>query len=216
MSTLRDLKRVLEVSVMRDDLSEFHEAWINQALREICQDVSFNCMRTSDTVTISSGTSSALLPANFKELTPSRPPIHLVGTDGALSPVDVTRREDIIKLRSVFRSPIATSQTGSTQVFIENNGESWTLNIIGDADSDTAFDVSYFRILPDLEDDDDSNYLTTTYEDLVESKLKAIAFAKVNDPLSTFWETKYEIAKRRASGDDARRWTRGRRLQMGG
>jgi hypothetical protein len=216
MSTLRDLKRVLEVSVMRDDLSEFHKAWINQALREICQDISFNCMRTSSTVTITSGNSSTLLPADFKELTPARPPVHLIGTDGALSPVDVTRREDIIKLRAVFRSPVATSLTGSTQVFIENDGQSWTLNLIDDADSDTDFDVSYFRILPNLEDDDDSNYLTITYEDLVESKLKAIAFAKVNDPVSTFWEGKYELAKRRASGDDARRWTRGRRLQMGG
>lgn len=207
---------MLEVSVMRDDLAEFHKDWINRGLREICQDASFNCMRTSAEVTIESGTSFVSLPADFKELTPARSPVHLVGTDGALSPVDVTRREDIIKLRATFLSPVASARSGSTDVFLSNNGETWTLNLLDEATSDTTFDVSYFRILPPLEADDASNYLTRTYEDLVEAKVKAIAFSQVNDPITAAWETKYELAKRRAVSDDTRRWTRGRRTQMGG
>lgn len=201
---------------MRDDMAEFFTAWINQGIREICQDVSFNCMRHLDEVTIESGSSFVTLPSDFKELTPARPPIHLVGTDGKLSPVDVTRREDIIKLRATFLSPVASAQRGSTEVYLSNNGESWTLHLLDQATSDTTFNVSYFRILPALADEDDLNYLTMTYEDMVKAKIKAIAFAEVNDPIAGGWEAKYEVAKVRASADDSKRWTRGRRLQMGG
>lgn len=201
---------------MRDDLAEFHKSWINQSIREICQDISFNCMRTLATVTIDSGSSFVGLPADFKEFTPARPPVHLIGSDNSLTPVDVTRREDIIKLRATFSSSVSSNQSGSLQVYVANDGDSWTLNLLDAAGSETQFQVSYFRILPSLEDENDSNYLTTTYEDLVKAKIKAIAFSEVNDPIAGAWESKYLLAKLRATTDDARRWTRGRRLQMGG
>lgn len=215
MSTLSQLKRVLEVSVMRDDLAEFYKDWVNQSIREICQDASFNCMRHLAQVTIPASSSSVALPNDFKELTPARTPIHLVGTDGKLSPVDVTRREDIIKIRATYLSPIATSLTGSIDVYLSSDADGWTLNLLDATTTAATFAVSYFRILPAIEAETDGNYLTRTYEDMVKSKLRAIAFAEVNDPIAASWEAKYELAKRRAVGDDARRWAKGRKTQMG-
>lgn len=212
--TLGQLKRSLEVSLMRDDLAEFHKDWINQALQEIYQDISYNCMRHSEEVTIESGSSFAVLPSDFKELTTGKSPICLVGTDGSLTPVDVTRRENIIRTRATFLSPISSS-IGAVQVYLSNNGDEWTLNQLYEATSSSTFDVSYFRILPNLESDEDSNYLTKTYPGMVEAKVLSIGFARINDPVFATWLANYELAKRRASADDSKRWTTGRRLQMG-
>lgn len=215
--TLDELKHVLEVSVNRPDLSESYGDWVNEALLGICQDVSYNCMRTSVKVTISAGSSFASLPADFKELTKPRSPINVRNSDNSTwIPVDVTRREDIIRVRSTFLTPIPTTTQGATQVFLSNNGDSWTLNMLDTVDSATLFDVSYFRLLPPLTGGDESNYLTRTYISMVKAKVRAVGFGEINDPLAGVWESAYANARKLASADDAMRFIAGRRMQMGG
>lgn len=211
--TLAELKKVLDISLNRDDLRPHHEDWVNQAMTRIYQDYSWNCMRHTADVTIPSGSSFISLPSDFKELTPARPPIHLVGSDNGLTPCEISRREDLIRNTSSF----GPSTVGaSTPVFLSSNGTDWTLNVISAATSDATFRVSYFRLLPELAADEDSNYITRTYPEMVKAKLKAIAFDETNDPLATVWETKYTIFSQAAARDDSKRWTRGRVIRMGG
>lgn len=210
-----DLKKVLDISLSRPDLESSYGDWVNQGLTNIYQDVSWNAMRHSTTVTISAGESFAALPADFKELTPARTPIYLSDAQYSMMPVDVTRREDIIRLRNTHLSPAAVNERGATQVYLGNNGVTWTLNLIDEATSEMTFTVSYFRLLPKFTDDADENHITRSYSDMVKAKIKAVGFGEINDPLFAMWEGAYEKFRAKAAIDDARRWTQGRRVQMG-
>jgi hypothetical protein len=214
ISTLDDFIRVLEVNISRADLADFYKDWVRSGLQQICQDFSFNCMRMTARVTIAAGASFVALPDDFKELTRPRSPISLVSsTDSSLQPVNVTRREDLIATRTTLYTVGARSLV---DVFLSNNGDSWTLNLLDATTTPATFDVSYFRVLPPLEDGKDSNYLTETYPELVKAKIKSIGFDEVNDPLAAFWDTKYVLQLARAKQDDLNRFTLGRTLQMGG
>lgn len=204
------LKRVLEVAVNRSDMSEFYGDWVNQALRTIYQDVSWNCMRTNADVVISANTSFVSLPSDFKELTKAQSPVCARATDDSLIPVDVTRREDIIRLAATRLPYIAD------RVYIDNDGDGWTLCLLNNATTDLTFNVSYYRLLPSLEADTDTNYILTSYEEMVKAKIKAVGFSEINDPLGDAWEARYRMAKTKAAADDANRYTAGRRMQMGG
>jgi len=76
--------------------------------------------------------------------------------------------------------------------------------------------VSHFRFTNDLVNDSDTNFLLQDYPDLVESKVKAIAFASLNDPIMASFESLAAGQLSEAVITDNRRQYRGRALRMGG
>jgi hypothetical protein len=214
----RECRRILETGLDRDDLRDNYGLWVNRALRSIQADYNYNCMRHDEFVTIPSGATGASLPVDYKELQNARPPVwvrssEIDGRAGWL-PCDVRREEEPMRTAASLYFPHRTSR--GPDVWLSTDGDRWFLNMLDVALGDVQFRVKYFRFLPPLREDDDSNDLTRSYEEMVSHKIKAIGFAEISDPAATAFETLYEMKRRTAQGDDARRWLAGRRLQMGG
>jgi len=224
--TFAELKLMLSQDVNRSDKETlWYPIWINRALRKIQSDETFSFMRNRSDVVIAQGTSSIALPARFKQLTAEQYPVTVIdptmGT-GPLAelPCEVTSREDMISYRASTYVPSRPANVrgrlSGLPVWIENTAAGWTLNIIDTAAEALTFRVSHFAFLADLAADSDSNYLTTNYPELVENKIKAIAFAAINDPIAAQFEAMAARLLSDAVLDDRRRTYRGRALRMGG
>ncbi len=217
---LRDLIRVLEIAINRDDLVGDYPNWANQGILSIQQDNNWNCMRSKGDVTILTGTTSVRLPADFKELTPKRTPVTLVDQQngGRSLPCDVRFEEDIERTASCLTVPCDSVPfvCDGPDVFLTNDGNQWFLNILDVASTDLLFRVKYFRFLPKLLNDTDSNHLTVTYPEMVKAKVRAVGFEEIGDTEAATSEATYELKKTKALIHDKKAWLAGRRLQMGG
>jgi hypothetical protein len=224
--TFGDLKMMLQQDVNRADKETFwYPVWINRALRKIQTDSSFACMRRRAGFTIPASASFVELPENFKELTAELYPVSVVdpAISGALAefPCQVISREKILASRvSWYANTRAQGQQGTLDglpVWLEmNDNDRWTLNVIEAPATDLNFVVSYYAYLDDLVEDEDENHLTKNYPDLVENKIKAIAFQSINDPIAGQFEGAAMKLRDEAILEDQRRSRRGRVLRMGG
>jgi hypothetical protein len=199
----------LEIGVCRPDLADMYPVWINTALRAICRDRSWYCMKHTGTVTILSGNSSAALPADFKEFTPTKPAVWLSDGTRFGVPCDVVDRDNVARF-GLSRS--------NFPVYLDNDedGVEKTLNVLGQPSDNLVFTFSYYRFLPDLEFEASTNSLLTNYPEMLKAKVKAVAFEELNDPLSVDWETVYARRFREAAGDDEKRKLSSRLNRMGG
>lgn len=223
--TFGDLKLMLAQDVNRADKETvWYPIWINRAIRRIQMSSNFSAMKARSPITIVAGQSSALLGSQFKELTPELSPVTVVdpslpATHSEL-PCEVTSRESLINYRAAANVPTippnVRGRLSGLPVFLENTSSGWTINIAGIADEDINFKVSHFRFSDDLVNDSDTNFLLQNYPDLVENKVKAIAFAALNDPLAASFENLAAAQMSEAVLTDNRRQNRGRALRMGG
>ncbi len=213
-------KDILAEDVGRTDKEHRYADWIRQALRKVQQDVSWNCMRRSNNVTITSGSLNVALPADFKEFTPERTPVHIVSGNTFL-PVLVTTFEEMAaanagRERLIIHPGSGRSDSVPVYLSYETPMANPHLNMFDGASETINFRISYFGFLPDFTDDADQNFLSVNYTQMVEAKVKAVAFAAINDPLAADFEVLYDNTRRLAEVDDARRRYQGRTLQMGG
>ena len=127
-------------------------------------------------VSVSAGSSVVSLPSDFKELTLDRYPIR-VRAQGSTSssPVVVTTRDTIKSY------PLSSKLTYLPLSIRNDRTGNWSIFLDDPASEAMVFEVSYFRYLPKLEADGDYNDLTVSYEDMVETKVKATAFARINE-----------------------------------
>jgi hypothetical protein len=221
-----DLKATLDREVQRPDMSFKYLTWINRALKKITQDFSWNCMRHSETVTVLSGESSVKLPDDYKEMTPEESPVHLRHSEATgkirwvpskLSTFEELARKDAMLLFPYAPQSVITDKFGiPVYTSVEGDEQVWYLNVFGTADADLPFRVSYFRFLPRLESDTQSNYLTREYEEMVEAKLKATAFMSLNDPVAADFEGLYRDMARLARAANELQRFQGRTLRFGG
>lgn len=207
--TFGDLKRMLAQDVNRSDKEAVeYPLWINRGLRKIQSDENFACMSRRLDVRINAGESSAALPEDFKELKVegSRSPVaRFHESSGFEEPWDVVTRE--YALRHPHRA-----------MWLGFDGASglWTVNVPPTETGGVVFRLNYYEFLPDLIGDGESNYLTVNYPELVEARIKAIAFAALADPIAVSFEQLAVTRLREAKADDHRRATRGRVFRMGG
>lgn len=223
--TFGDLLLMLQSDVNRADKEVvFYPLWVNRALRKIQSDTSFSFMRTRADIAVTAGSASAALPASYKELTPELYPVtvvdpSLVGPFSEL-PCELTSREKILSYRaSTFVPSLPANVRGrlaGLPVWLENTPSGWTLNLIDGLTSDVTFRVSHYGFLSDLAAETDTNALLTNYPDLVENKVKAIAFSSINDPIASMFEANAAKLMAEAVLDDKRRGWNGRPLRMGG
>ena len=223
---VRELKEVLEKEVQRPDMSYKYMIWINRAVRAIQQDYSYGCMRNSGDITIAQGTSQVRLPEDFKEFTPEFSPVHLKVPENPgrmrYYPVQLRTFETVARTDSYLLFPYAPQQVVSEKfavpLWLSMEGDSQTpfLNIMVAPDQELNYRISYFRYLPKLEQESQDNYFTREYEEMVEAKLKSVAFTSLTDPVAAEYETLYvRLAKKARAVDELRRY-QGRTLRMGG
>lgn len=213
--------RSLEVGVNRADLAADYPRYCNDALREICQRRSWRAMRTRGQVTIPANATSTPLPSDFKELVNERSPIEQVNGEGLAIPSDVFRREKLIRWDAWLLNGQAVyinTVTGRVplQVFIDDLDGTPTLNVVRAQVSALLFNITYFRYLPDLAEDEDENGLTVNYPEMCKAKAKAIAFGDMNDDLAASFEQLFEAKFTAAAGQDAYSAIAGTVFRMGG
>ena len=201
--------------------SGWYTKWINRGIRKICQDRSWNCMRKSANVTISSGSSSVNLPADFKELQNERPAVFYCDPANAenKTPVRITSRAYMDDHDTGMLWPPAWAAGSQTalEAFIEQSSTGqYTLNVDDNLSQDATYRVQYFGFFDDLVNNADSNYITNNYEDMLTCKIKEIAFLSVNDPIAADFMTVYKNYLQEAWRDDQNRKHSGRKLRMGG
>lgn len=220
--TFRKLIRMLEIAVQRTDLEELYPDWINQALKGIQRDWSFNCMRHEADITITTATTFVDMPADFKELQQARPPIfykfHDTGDD-RLIPCDVVRQEELVRLDTSLLYPARYSRIRPFRyypVYLSWNDGQCKLHILEEDHEEMDFVIKYYRYLPALSAPDDENGITRDYEEMVKAKVKAIAFEEIGDPQAADWETVYVLKLKAMKDHEAYSYVAGRRLQMGG
>lgn len=215
-----DLKELLAVGVGRTDLEASYPRWINRALKQIQKDHDWSFCKSILTVTIDAGTTTEALPSTFKCLSSERTPIYITGGLGETTPrpCEVVSYEHTQNLKgAAWPASSGVGSSTGTYVFLQR-GTTGTvsLRIADTASSNLVFSVSAYSFLPELAADDDENVLTTDYEDLVEAKVKSIAFATVNDPLAADYENLYRLRLQEAIRDDYLRTHKGRAIRMGG
>jgi hypothetical protein len=193
-----------------DDSNAGYIQLVKDALKEIQNDRSWGFMLDRGDVIVLTGTSSIAMPANFKELSNSRTPIHLVGSDGLLSPVDIVNRAKRIRWAWMYPDGVTTT----LRVYIDWTASPPLLNIHDTASENITFRVDYFGYLDDLASGSSTNVLTVDYPEMVIAKAKALALAGVNDEMAASFEGLYEAKKRSAALKDSFALVAGMQLRM--
>jgi hypothetical protein len=225
---LQDVRSQMAQDINRIDKEYLYIPWINQALRSIQTEESWECMRTRNTpqapLVMQAGSSTVSLPSNFKELTSEQYPISVRDANAtsvlAELPCEVISREKLVTYRSsAYIPPIPANLRGRLDglpVWVELVNGGWTLNVLDVAAQNISFIVSYYGFLPELAVDNDTNWFLNNYPELVMNKIKAIAFAAINDPIAATFEKLWRAQIQSAKADDSRRKNRGRVFRMGG
>lgn len=221
--TFLELKQMLDESFQRSDLEHNYGRWINQAIRKVQQDRDWGCMRDRREVSFAHGALTATMPDNYKALTEEQFPIHVrSSTFQEYLPCEVVSYEKATRYRSsTYYPPILTTTLSARRgvpVFVEQLRDAFWLTLTAPAAEALVFQVSYYGFLPDLAADGDSNHLTREYPEMVEAKVKALAFGRVNEfkEMVEPNEILYTTRSREAGIDDFRRSNQGRKLRMGG
>jgi hypothetical protein len=228
--TLGDLKQMLRQDVGRADKEPRYTLWVNRAIRALQTSQNWECMRDRQSVTITAGTFTANLPANYKEVTAENYPVTVVDPTTVLTGIlqelscELTSREKMTQYRSLSwvasRPTTSQGRLSGLPVYIQRDPSTklHTLNTVVAVDTDTVFKVSFYGYVPDLVLDADTNDFLLNYPELVENRVKAIAFAAINDPIASQFIALSDEQARRAGVEDSRMrlTTGGRRLRMGG
>lgn len=220
-------------------MNEAQEPWVgtvptlvNEALRHICLQRSFNCMKVTipfDLDVTGPGPYKYELPANFKELQSGANPLRNVNTPAYLGSVwRIFTRQEATRLNMIGLG------IADRVAFLEQDSAGvWSLNFQGPIDMgylppSTQFEVDTYCFLPAVAAPTDENELMLRYPMLVLETAKMLVFSLGSDPDSI--RAKREAMSmingdgsqqnpgyfKQASADDAYRSVRGRTSRMGG
>jgi hypothetical protein len=207
--TLDELDSRMAVGVSRPDIANAYGKYvqfINDAQREICRRRSWSWMKALWTGTLSAGQSSLALPASFKELSPTRTPVHVL-VSGTEYPVEIWTLEK--------HKRRAASKVGTEIVaHLEDAGSTKSLEFITPFDQDQTFTVRYYAYPDNLTQATSSNTLTSQFPDMLLSLAKARAFFVVNDPVGAEHLAAYEQQFRQAAASDGYAQIAGTNLRM--
>lgn len=186
--------------------------FVNDTLRDIQQRRSWLCMRATESVTISSGTSSANLNSLFKEPRGGKHSLRgLDSSTGSYIPWELLARQELEDLNVIGLG------AAERRAYIDFGSGVQTLNLPENAAEDLTFELQSYRFLADLSDDSDTNYFTTNYPQLVLEGVKARLLAADDDTQrADLAEIRFAQQFTSASRDDAYRQVAGRNIRMGG
>lgn len=190
-------------------LDVFWKQFVNRAQRRICQRKNWTFMGQNRPITVLSGSTSAPMGRDFKQLGEEESPVSF--TYGLYKlPVKVTTRERVEAAgiwplqNGPFSLPIPGGYMPVQVVFLECTGGEWTLSVPPQysVTTDAVFNVQGFWFPADLKLGDDSNALTN-HGELCEALInltKALAYhaKETNDPRGDaamkLYEEAFEVA----------------------
>lgn len=187
---LSKLKARVKLGVQRSDVeaaSSGYADFVNQAVKELCDKRSWDCMKTQDDFTILQNTKTIALPETFKELQPRNAngsPISYVLNDpsnpGAVFPVEGSFEAQEIRRLWQFGG-LVSFWFGHMRAYLKVDSSGAVLGIATPAPEALTFRVDYYGYLPDLEAEGDTSPLAEAYPEMVIAKAKELALASIND-----------------------------------
>lgn len=206
---------------------------VNEALRQICQRRSFNCMKLTIpfTLNITGGAPFVYtLPATYKELQSGPHPLRNIGSPQAY----LGSLWRIFTRQEAERMNITGMGLGERIAFMEQNTAGiWTVNFLGPIDMGYLpplpnFEIDTYSFLADVALPTDENDLMRKYPMLVLEYTKWLIFSLKSDEetirmkneslrmINGNGSPEYPGLFNQASADDASRALRGRTSRMGG
>lgn len=218
------IREVGELAATSKAVRQDIRAWVNRGQRALAQRHSFSFMHSIQGVTIATGTMSAALPANFKELSNEQSPItYTAPTSQFPVPVRIMTRAQLESSLPGWDSRItnASGYWSPFQVFIEQgDGGVWTINLpAGYTQAENAtYAVSCYLYPDDLRLGTDHTGATDDAE-LAEALVnwtvaKALLAEDALDQRGAAARTTSEYHLTRAIAQDARRKLAGRAVRM--
>lgn len=178
-------------------------------------------MKQTATLIMPGGQTTTELPDNFKELQTGVSPIRVLYTNAGFSrplPCSVMTKRSIERLYSKFSYGTLCSyfryEVVNLPVWIEQNAGVWSINIIFQAWQDITFLVDFYGFLENPENEDDTNFFLSNYEQMCMAKAKAIAWEEINDDIAEQAENLFDKEFRESAFDDAYRAVRGVETRM--
>lgn len=225
--TYADLKRMLDESVMRPDLAQWHKEWVRRSMRRIQDAHEWEAISdvVSADITIDASSQSAPLPANFRSFTSEPSPIHVRSSssrEDSLFPCVLISRQQALSFKSAtFYPPSSANLRAPAQgvpVYVTNDGSGRRfLNLTAQANEPLVFVVEYYAYVPEMVADEDTNEFLLQYPELVENAVKSAAFKHINDlAMVAASEKLFDTALREAKSADFQKANKGRTLRMGG
>jgi len=184
ITTYKGMQDRLYRQVQRADLlaDGMYGVFINEALREIQNRRSWSVMKNTVDIHIPNGSATVSdFPTDFKEFQNLRPPMSIVLTDPStdsevLKPIDVV--DELQELRRVWNFG---GLVWTLRVIADQNTGTTSVSIIVPAAEDLTLRMKYYRYLPLLTGDNDTNWFLQNFPRVVWSKAKANAFYEIND-----------------------------------
>lgn len=197
--------------------------WLNRGQRAIAQRRNWSFLHSITSVTITSGTTSAALPATFKELAPQQSPITYTSPTAQFpTPVHVKSRAELERMTPGVSAYVANYQGGYSPfyVFLESGPTGWTINSPQGYPqaANATYALSCFLFPADLSLGTDHNALTDDAE-LAEAliewvKAKAFLAEDSTDPRGIASQQLFEQHLRTAAAQDARKNLAGRAIRF--
>lgn len=222
MATYGELKRDFNKGVQRHDLNDDVDRIFNDAQRRIQDLKSFTFMKKEISLTMASGALKVSLPTDYKNLQEGISPIGIISIDGIparVLPCDIKSQSDLERLHAYvgygyFNNVFSPLNHSKLPVFLDSQQGIWTINIIQAADRDLTFNVRYYAYIRDLLNDEDENWITQRFSQMLLNKAKAIAFELINDEQAGDCEQLFQAYYKMAEAQDNQRLTSGRNLRM--
>ena len=217
------LKSRVGIGVQRTDvaaISNGYRDFINEAINELQNLRSWDCMKMESDITIPQGELTVNMPDGFKELQPintNGSPLSFVLNDpsnpGAVFPIDVSFQAQEIRRLWLFGGAVAV-WFGNMRIFLKKTAGVSFIGLQTPAPEDMTFRVDYFKYLTELVDDTDQSPLANQYPEMVIAKAKSLALAAVNDAAAQGLEVYSERKFKEACFAEARADLVGRNLHM--
>lgn len=227
--TLRKMKERLHISVQRDDLRNLYVDFINEARMELMKLHNFSAMKKVMPIVIPSGQDRIPLFADFKDFGDD-PGVFLVDPQrlaGGAPPVKTFCKVEVRAnmLRKISRRawflPYYPQYSTSTRwngfgVWFDILDDTPLMGLPAPAEGDLNFEVSYYRYLPAVADDNDEDYLMREHGLMVLNYAKAVARDAIDDPLAPTNLAAAMALFRTAADKDTQSKIKGVRLRIGG
>lgn len=187
----------MDVGVQRNDLRAEYKDFINQAIHNAQERRSWGCMTHKDTKTLQSGRTFVIMPGDFKELQRGQAPIGILNNQttsfGPLYlPCRIMSKRELERLNTygvyngvffygLFSQALNPYQFVNLPIYIDWQDGFPAINILGKASTDITFIINYFKWIPSLEKEEDTNWFTMTAPEMIYNKAMALAFEMIKD-----------------------------------
>lgn len=191
--TFGEIKAEVQKNIIRrqQEITELIPVWINRVQFEICRAYNFSFLKTINFIETTAGTSEYSLPDDFKD------DISIwVESENAYLPLELITFDDALKLYP------PNAPQGRPERFVMMDGK---IYLYPTPDKTYSLMEYYYRYLPELVNDEDTNYITENFPDVLVKGAVYEGMVWLQEGDMTIWLQRYQSALRDMIAYDQKR-----------